>query len=207
MGLFLAMSGIANASESDVENSLRDYAVSHGGKLIKCAATAETWEFLILSESQPGKVTVQYPGAFMDWDDAAAHLSRSLNVPVFSLHIHDDDLWMYVLFSQGEEIDQFNPIPDYWDGELPNEERQLWRGNATEVARHWPNVRAETIQKYLTTWNLDDESPGKAYPHDEFSYGDGWQLVDFMKRLGLDYPIDNRGRANGRTFQFVVEGI
>lgn len=206
MGLFLAMSGIANATEARIEDALREYAQSHRGKLTECPATEETWEFLILSERQPGRVTVVYPGAFMDWDDAAAHLSRSLNVPVFSFHIHDDDLWMYVLFADGEEMDHFNPIPDYWSDDLPDEERELWAGSAEAVARHWPNIQPDAIEDYLTPWNLD-ESPERAYPNDEFPSGDCWQLMDFMRRLGLDYPVDDRGQPHGRTFRFEVEGM
>jgi hypothetical protein len=34
---------------------------------------------------------------------------------------------------------------------------------------------------------------GKAYPADEFEYGSDWQMADFMRAVGLEYPIDARG--------------
>ncbi|MCL4855402.1 MAG: hypothetical protein KJZ78_28905, partial [Bryobacteraceae bacterium] len=42
----------------------------------------------------------------------------------------------------------------------------------------------------------------KAYPADQFHYGDDWQLVDFLGKLGLDYPVDDRGAAHGATYRF-----
>jgi len=205
MGLFLAMSGIAGADLDVVKNSLKSYAKEHDGRMEASPATAETWEFLIVSESQPGRITVAYPGEFMNWDDAAADLSRSLDVPVFSFHIHDDDLWMYVLFDKGEEIDCFNPIPAYWSNEMSDEEVAKWKGDPTLIAKQWPGVKPEAVEKYLVSWDLDDAAPGKAYPDDQFASGDCWQLTDFMRRLGLDYPIDDRGQAHGETYRFEVE--
>ena len=97
MGRFLAMSGIAGADLAAVTSALKRYAEEHNGQMEPSQATGDPSEFLILSESRPGRVTVAYPGEFMGWDDASAYLSRSLNAPVFSFHIHDDDLWMYTL--------------------------------------------------------------------------------------------------------------
>jgi hypothetical protein len=201
------MSGIAGADAQSVEDALRDYANTHGGSVQRCPSTEETWEFLIVSEAQPGRVTVVYPGEFMDWDDAALHLSKSLRKPVFSFHIHDDDLWMYLFFVNGVEVDQFNPIPDYWSADISDEERLAWKGNADVIARYWPDVSAADLRDYLVAWDLDDETPGKANPADGCKFGDCWQLVDFMRRLGLDYPVDDRGQASGETYRFQVEGM
>ena len=52
---------------------------------------------------------------------------------------------------------------------------------------------------------LDDDDPGKAYTSDEYAYGDCWQLVDFMKKLGFSYPISAEGRASGATYYFDVK--
>jgi hypothetical protein len=54
------------------------------------------------------------------------------------------------------------------------------------------------------TWDLDDDSPGKAYEPDEHPIGDCWQLVDFMAKLGLVYPVDYRRQAIGETYTFSV---
>jgi hypothetical protein len=140
-------------------------------------------------------VTVLYPPDFFDWDSAAKYLSKQVGHPVFSFHIHDGDLWMFSLFENGEVVDQFNPVPDYWQ-ELEDEERRSWQGNATVVAHRVPGLAPEHISKYLVQWDdevFDSAARKKAYPTDQFFYGDDWQLVDFVGKLGLDYPVDDRG--------------
>ena len=89
--------------------------------------------------------------------------------------------------------------------EFPDEERELWAGNAEAVTRHWPGVEAKDIENYLVTWDLDQEEPDKAYDDDEFDYHDCWQVVDFMRKLGLEYPVDDQGKALGATYRFQVE--
>ena len=154
MGLFLAMSGVANATRAAVEDALRAYATEKGGTLEAVDTSADLSDALLIAESG-SHVTVMYPSEFMQWDDASEYLSRTLGTSVFSLHIHDEDLWMYILFSKGEQVDQFNPIPDYWQRKMPKSEKQLWAGNAAVVAQHWPGVTPESIGNYLFEWDLD----------------------------------------------------
>jgi hypothetical protein len=117
------------------------------------------------------------------------------------MHIHDGDLWMYVLYVDGKDVDRFNPDPEYW-GELSDEERRKWAGNAEVLAQYWNGIRAEDVSRYLTTWDPEDPNPLKAYPDDEFSIGSDWQVVDFMKKLGLIYPDPGLGSRDGDTFCF-----
>jgi len=51
-------------------------------------------------------------------------------------------------------------------------------------------------------WDLDEPEPLKAYPDDEFSAGEDWQLVDFMRKLGLVYPVSDDGELSGITYRF-----
>jgi hypothetical protein len=182
-----------------VLKALRAYVRSRGGTLT--AATredGEPHELLIVSPAPSGHMTVQYPGDFFEWDEASECLPRELDHPVFSLHIHDGDLWMYRLFVRGNEVVRFNPIPDYW-AELEEEERSAWEGNANVLAKHWPGAKAVALRPYLKTWDLDDEDPPKAHPDDEFGQSD-WQLVDFMRRLGLAYAVRDDGSVAGRRY-------
>jgi hypothetical protein len=203
MGEFLAISGVTKASRRDVLHSLEEFALSHGGTLAP-APNGQPYDELILAGEDFRPITVMYPGDFFGWDDASEHLSKSLGVPAISLHIHDGDLWMYVLYRDGKAIDQFNPIPDYWSEDLSGEERTSWAGDARAVAENWEGVDIVSIDKYLVTWNLDNDNPGKAYEDDEHPTGDCWQVVDFMGKLGLTYPVDNQGRATGETYTFLV---
>jgi hypothetical protein len=203
MGLFLAMSGVANSSRAAVEEALRAYATERGGTLEAVGPSADPSDALLIAESG-SYVTVMYPGEFVPGDEASQFLSRMLGTSVFSLHIHDEDLWMYLLFSQGEQVDQFNPIPDYWKRKMPKSDKQIWAGNAAVVAQHWPDLVPESIREYLHEWDLDVEDSDNAYADDEFPYNDCWQVTDFMRRLGLVYPIDDDGKANASTYRFVI---
>jgi len=112
------MSGVANSSQSAVEAALRNYAIERGGALEAIGSSTDPSEALLITDSG-NHITVMYPGEFVQWDDASQFLSRTLDTSVFSLHIHDEDLWMYVLFSKGEQVDQFNPISNYWQRKMP----------------------------------------------------------------------------------------
>jgi hypothetical protein len=203
MGLFLSMSGVVGIRQNPVVDAVRTYAEENDGALEEEELTAEDDGCMVISEGTGG-VTVLYPGDFFDWDSAAKYLSKQLRQPVFSFHIHDGDLWMYLLYQNGEVVDQFNPVPDYWQ-ELADDERQFWKGNAITVARQVPGLAPEQIAMYLVQWDDDvfeTVERKKAYPTDQFYYGDDWQLVDFMSKLGLDYPVDDRGDPHGVTYRF-----
>jgi hypothetical protein len=203
MGLFLAMSGVIGAREESVVDALRAYAADNGRSLEEAELTTEDGGCLVIRGGAAG-VTVLYPGDFLDWDGAAQYLSRRLGKPVFSFHIHDSDLWMYSLYDMGDTVDQFNPVPDYW-GELEEDERRSLQGNASEVARRVPGLSAEQISNYLVRWGAGVFEPGqrrRAYPTDRFCYGDDWQLLDFMSKLGLTCPADDRGAVCGAAYRF-----
>lgn len=184
MGLFLAMSSIVGANQAEVEACTAAYAASRGGSFDQTSDELSEAEESRLLES-PGGVTLVYPDGFFDWDELSAKLSIDLNKPVFSFHIHDGDFWMFVLFVNGEEAAKFNPVPDYWD-ELEPEERAEWLPDPEVVARFVPGIRAEQIAPYLVEWPLEGLS-GNAHPDDEYGYGE-WQVVDFMRQLGFQYP-------------------
>ena len=204
MGTFLMMSGIAAADISEVENALREYAVQNGGSLKLLPSDEESGEILLIAKSGEGNVTVLYPDSYVGWHEASEYLSRSLEKPVLSLHVHDGDLWMYVLLVDGREVDRFNPIPDYWQ-EQSEEENLTWAGSAQTMAKYWPNVQPDQIENYLIRWDPEDEEAAKAYPTDEFGAGEDWQITDFMAKVGLLYPIDDNGRSIGSKFDFKVK--
>jgi len=204
MGLFLALSGVIGAEATDVKNALSDFAQSQNGGLELAEGSTDDPNIGVISRNSPN-TTVVYPYEFFEWDDASKFLSEKLGRPVFSLHIHDEDLWMFVLFLNGKEIDWFNPVPEYWEDDLPIEEKKRWKGNASLIAEIIPSVNIDAIAKYLVEWNLDDEDPKKAYTDDEFTNCDCWQMCDFMKKIGLEYPIGNDGSIHGDTFRFWIK--
>lgn len=197
--MFLSLTSIIGKTKDDVVKSLTNYAKSVGGGVEKENLSTNDENCCVIVESN-GNTTILNPFDYLEWDRSAEFISKDLNAPVFSFHIHDGDLWMYILFVNGVSVDQFNPIPNYWE-DISEEEIQSWEGNATTVASYVKSVKRTDIEKYLVRWDLETEETKKAYPDDEFMQED-WQLLDFMKKLGLPYPIENDGRPKGDTFKF-----
>lgn len=205
MGTFLSMTSIVGKTKDEVVNSLTKYAKSVGGGLQKAALSVDRNNCCVIEEAV-GNTSVLYPLAYLEWDSSSEFISGDLKAPVFSFHIHDGDLWMYLFFVNGKVVDQFNPVPDYWDEDLSEEEIQSWKGNATAIAKYIPSVRAADIKKYLARWDLDAKESVQAYPDDEFAQED-WQLLDFMKKLGLPYPLNDDGTARGETYKLWTKDL
>jgi hypothetical protein len=106
---------------------------------------------------------------------------------------------MYVLFVNGRIADQFNPIPGYWDENISDKETESGGVMLQTVVKYVKSVSPADIEKYLVRWDLDEELK-KAYADDEFAQED-WQLLDFMKKLGLPYPLDDNGNPKSETFK------
>lgn len=201
MGNFLALSGVIGKTQTEVFTSLTNYANSVNGGIQSDNAINSDNDNCCIIEEVNGNTTILYPNGYIEWDDSSEFISRDLNTVVFSLHIHDGDLWMYVLYNNGKVFDQFNPIPDYWDENMSDEEINSWKGNASIVSDCISYIKPEDIENYLVRWDLDEEESAKAYPTDEFTKEE-WQLVDFMTKLKLPYPLDNDGNTKGQTYSF-----
>ena len=197
------MSGIVGAKKEAIESALRSFVNARKGSFDRATRSTEEPNTLVLLEDG-SRCSVLYPWGFLEWDEASRYLSSQLGAPVFSFHIHDEDLWMFVLFDKGEQVAQFNPLPEYWDDSISYEERASWSGDAATIASHVPGVTADAIRPYLRHWDLDEEEPGKALPDDQFHFHDCWQMCDFLKRVGLAYPLDETGKVSGETYEFVV---
>lgn len=185
MGEFIWMCGIAGAKPDAVEAFVRAAVNKQGGQLEEAPAACEDANALTLCWSEPDRVVLVYPVEALDPEKFPSALSRGLGASVFDFHIHDGDIWVYTLYSGGKKKDRFNPRPDYW-GPVSNRERRAWQGSAELIAREWPNLQPDHISRYLVPWDQADVE--KAYPNDGHAYGDCWQVVDFMRRLGLPDP-------------------
>ena len=208
MGVFLSLSGVIGADSAAVERSMASYVLARGGTFHPDVATPEEPDVAVIAENGL-RTSVLYPQHFFEWDDVSRYLSAELRVPVFSLHIHDGDLWMFILFDSGLEVTQFNPIPDYWEA-LDPRERARWLGDAEAVAARIPGIAPDSISGYFVEWDdatLGMEDSPKAYPDDEFSIGNCWQMIDFMRRIGLKYPLSENGPIDGVTYRLRLEQI
>jgi hypothetical protein len=205
MGLFLAMSGVVGAKAKDVESALLAFVHTRNGSLRQVARSTEEANTLVLSGDDAG-CSVLYPRRFLvsQMGEASQYLSAQLNAPVFAFHIHDGDLWMFVLFDKGKQVAQFNPVPEYWDDNISDQKRAYWSGDAVRIASSIPGLAPDAISPYLRHWDLDDKDRGKAFPDDQFHFHDCWQMRDFIRRIGLRFPLDDAGQALGVTYEFVV---
>ncbi len=200
MGIFLSLSGVINKSPQEVEASVKKFTEIVKGGFEKANISDDDPNLAVMGRHL-NNTTVVYPNYFEEWDVASAFLSKDLQASVFSLHIHDEDLWMFELYHDGERVTGFNPLPDYFDEDIAEEEIKHWQGDAQVVSQYVPELNPESIEKYLVRWDWEDEGEVKAYPEDEFGYGDCWQLVDFMEKVGLQYPIDENGVLLGRKYK------
>jgi hypothetical protein len=165
MGLFLALSGVVGGKKAAVEDALRSFATLKGGSIRLAAKTTDEPNALLLLEEN-SNVSILYPRGFLEWDEASKHISAELGMPVFSLHIHDGDFWMFVLYDRGQAVDQFNPLPEYWSDDVSVAE------NPERIAACIPGSNADVIKRYLRHWDLEAEEPGKAFPSDQFGFND-----------------------------------
>ena len=205
MGLFLSLSGLFDVDSDDVIKALSSFAQNQSGGFELTEGRTDESNIGVITFSG-SNTTVMYPDGFLEWDAVSKYLSENLGITVFSFHIHDGDLWMFILFQSGKEMGRFNPVPGYWE-ELPPHEKEKWRGDATLIADLVPAVSVDSIAKYFVEWDLKDESLAKAYPDDEFCFGDCWQMCDFMKKVGLDYPVGDDGSIKGEAFRFWTKGF
>jgi len=140
------------------------------------------------------------PGQMLhDSEGFAAALSKMLAVPTIDLQFSDDVVWGYTLYQAGAELDRYSSRPNYWENQSP-EDALKQAGNAAVVALAWPGVQEDEIAGYLTNKETlaEDGLDSLAYPGDKSSEWDAWQLCDFMRKLSLDYPIDENGEPTSQ---------
>jgi hypothetical protein len=198
MGMFASLSGVIGKTPEEVAASLANYARSAGGGLVEGTLETDHDNFCVVDYAN-GNTTIRYPHGYLEWDKSSEFLSRELEAPVFSFHIHDGDFWMYILFFEGEIVDQYLPVPDYWDEHISLEEIRSWQGDAATVARYIPGLDPSAIEKYLTRWDLEEDGQ-KAYEDDVYVNED-WQLIDFMKKTGLPCPMEDLEHPAGQFYK------
>src|SRR4029077_16597617 len=65
-----------------------------------------------------------------------------------------------------------------------------------EIVSSVLGVAAESVAPYIRHM-ADGGRRLKAFEDDEYTLGDHWVRVDFLRRLGLSYPSPSPGRTDG----------
>ena len=110
---------------------------------------------------------------------SACNSARLVAGPAIVFLEYDQAAWGYCLFESGTLLDRFWSIPDAV--ETPAAE---CAGNVAVVSRVF-GVTRDSIAPYI---HHVTDFDAKAFAEDEFTLGDHWVRVDFMRRLGLKYP-------------------
>lgn len=183
MGVFLQIALFPGCEESPVrkavETAAKDPAFSIDPAACRYAKSYEGTQVLM-------------EGGQLGFAPLAKALSLAAINPVMVLYIYDGDYWGYDFYG-GNEEDHFSTLPDYF-GPVSQEELRRLTGHPSALMGWFPIQRSSDIDRYLIHWPDDDldelEEMGAAYPGDQYPYGDCWQVVDFMARLGFPWPFE-----------------
>lgn len=111
-------------------------------------------------------------------------LSSKIDSPLLFLYIYDGDFWGYTLYDMGKEIDDFSTMPDYFIKSNNNKNKSS-EEHAALIEQYF-GVSKESVKNYLIAWT-DELRRNKeaAYPDDTCFYGNSWQMLDFVEKLGF----------------------
>lgn len=178
MGLFLQTVIIPNCKESVAQAALERVEQNSDFDLVSADC---------LYRENANGITILLNERCYGYEELAASVSKEVAQPVLLLYIYDEDYWGYYLYAEGEELDCFNPMPDYFE-EVSEQERKRVAGNSAVLAKYF-DVNEALIKDYLVLWTEErmEDYESKAYEDDEFKQCHCWQMADFMKKLGYPY--------------------
>lgn len=126
-------------------------------------------------------------------------VGRFLDLPWLELRIQEGTIWDYALYRGAQCLDTFSVCPQYWEGaDVGAETLKQWKGKPNILAEAW-GIPVQRIMKYLVNWgcqmdpnlgNFQFLLKGKAYPTDEFEYGNYEQFFDVLSTLGGQEPSE-----------------
>ncbi len=195
MGLFLQAAIMPGCREADARAAVTAVAEKYSSSFDELEKGDSTEDAMIISDLIPDEcqyienangVSILFNSDCIGYDSLAKALSGEYGKAVLLLYIYDGDYWGYWLYDNGELIDQFNPVPDYFEEESEDVIQES-KGNAEMIAKYF-QVEKASIEKYLVHWS-EETMEEKAYEEDEFGYED-WQMADFMRKLGYPYRFD-----------------
>ena len=195
------------ALNSDAESTLRQAVGSLRGSVHELPSQA--WERSTLSIGGVRDYKTSYLApASQAWSSVMLHLNSLIAEPLanelsrlvggysMALFEYDQAAWGYCLYKNGSLIDRFWNIPALV--EIQPEECKGSAGTISSVFE----VPLGMVVPYIQHISEADYG-AKAFVDDEFTLGDHWARVDFIRRLGLTYP--NPGQVAGGRYLKVEE--
>jgi len=159
-----------------------------------------------------GWTVVVWPPSFSE-EPAARAMSGSLGVLASTVRVHDGDYWRHVLLRDGEVLDRFASMPDYFTDD-PAEVARLrtkFGGDPAVVAAAVGCTTAQ-LAPYMVHVDFDpDGTPvqhGKAFPEDTSEVDSPWVFASFWRQFGPHYPQDPAtDKARIRLAPHWLEGL
>ncbi|MEV6243064.1 hypothetical protein [Lentzea sp. NPDC051838] len=196
MGEFVAASAFKTADVIAVVAAVSGFVAAHSSPAARVeAAEPVTADEVQIYPPANGWTVVLWPNYFIEVA-AAEHMSRELGVLTSTARIYDGDYWTHSLLRDGETLDRFASIPDYF-AEDEDEAAALATKYAgkPEVIADATGCPVEQVAPYLVHIEEDEEGDDepdrvKAFPDDEFELDSAWVFVDFWRRFGPRYPDD-----------------
>lgn len=196
MGLFLQVALMPGCKEAEAREAVQAAAGKYSDSLDGLVGGDHRDDDIKISQLNPKEcqymeteygVAIFFNDECIGYDSLAKVMSLETGKPCLMLYMYDGDYWGYWFYENGDCIDRFEPIPDYF--EEPSEETiQKTKGDADIIAKYF-HVDRTKIERYLERWT-DELRRTTAYEEDEHCYGDDWQIVDFMGKLGYPWPSD-----------------
>jgi len=151
---------------------------------------------LHIFESFKGNVLVKLGESHFYADKYLEFISKSLLKPALFLFQGSDEFWYYELFIKGNMVDTMysNLNIDIDRKKTPGIYKEK-NGSPDTLAQYWSCNKAIIENYYRNRGDLNEhELNKKAYPEDEFTFGDEWQIIDFMDKLNIKYPFNENGK-------------
>jgi len=189
MSLILNLFAIKNSAPQNIETNFAEYAKSTKGFLKESTELPDEYGVHMTTLGN-NTVCLFTSYAQYDIDEIARYLSQSLNTTTLSLGIYEGTMWFYNLYKNGCEEDCFSTSPSQCLREGENVKK--YKGNAKKFSSIWGGLNEKNIEKYFFNHEklLNKRKRNKkAYPQDSCEAWDGWQMVDFMEKLGIAYPF------------------
>jgi hypothetical protein len=179
MGEFVAVSAVRTGNLDAVGEAALDFFRTHSCAAEQIPATGRAQDAADLRIYGPGDgwTVILWPQPFAELA-AAEFVSRRLGTLVSSISLYDGDYWRHVLFRDGEVLDRFGNVPDYFAENEQDAARLRDKfGGQPAVVADAVGCPPERLAPYLVRADLDEDT-------------DPWIFVEFWRQFGPRYPED-----------------
>ncbi|MFI5934780.1 hypothetical protein [Actinoplanes sp. NPDC051494] len=213
MGLFLATSAFRTEDLDAVLDAVPIFFRTNSWPTEQITGNgAATADDIRVFAPENGWTVVLWPPSFIE-EAAARFMSRGLGVLASSVRVHDGDYWRHVLLRDGDVLDRFASMPEYFTDD-PGEVARLrarFAGHPAVVAAAVGCTTAQ-LAPYLVHADLDHDGEfvdhGKAFPEDRSGVDNPWVFASFWAQFGPHYPDDPEAdKARIRLAPGWMEGL